>query len=81
MEMKFLETIRQKTELTNYGLAKKLNELGVPITISGMDAYERKNSQSMRLDVLAGLVKLSGMAWNEVGKLIEMEFGTKNKKN
>ena len=76
MKMKFLEVVRKEADATNYALSSKLRDLGVNITVSGVDAYERKNSQSMRLDVLAGLRKLSGLSWNELGKLIDEEFLT-----
>lgn len=72
--MKFLQTVRSRSKLTNYALSKKLKELGVDVTVSGLDAYERKNAQSMRFDVLAACRKVAGMSWSELGKEIDDEF-------
>jgi hypothetical protein len=77
MGMKLLEKIRKAAKLTNYGIAKELNNMGVKITIPGVDAYERDTAKSMRLDVLCGLKRLSGKDWVEFGKLLDDEFGVK----
>lgn len=77
MGMELLRKIKKAVKLTNYGIAKWLNENDVKITIPGVDAYERDTAKSMRLDVLCGLRKLSGKDWNDFGKWLDEEFGAK----
>jgi hypothetical protein len=73
MAMKIIEKIRKVTGLKNYGLMKALRDLGVEVTTQGIDGYERETARSMRFDVLSGLRKISGLSWNEFGKLIDDE--------
>lgn len=72
--MKLLEKVRAKTGLTDYGISKKLRDLGVEISIPGVSGYNKANAKSMRLDVLAGLQELSGVSWAEFGKWLSEEF-------
>lgn len=74
MGMKLLDKIRRSREITDYGIAKELNRLGVEITTQGINSYNKPTAKSMRLDVLCGLRKLSGNSWNEFGKWLEDEF-------
>lgn len=75
MGMELLRKVKKVADLKNYGVAKQLNEMGVKITIPGIDAYEQPSAKSMRLDVLCGLRKLSGKSWSEFGKWLDDEFG------
>ena len=77
MAMELLKKIKKAVDVTNYGIAKRLNDMGVKITIPGIDAYERDTAKSMRLDVLCGLRKLSGKSWVDFGKWLDDEFGVK----
>lgn len=77
MGMELLKKIKKAAKLTNYGIAKELNEKNVKITIPGIDAYERDTAKSMRLDVLVGLKRLSGKSWDVFGEWLEEEFGAK----
>ena len=70
-----IEKVRESAELTNYGISKRLRNDGVEVTTQGIDAYERETARSMRLDILSGLRRLSGLSWNQFGKLIDDEFG------
>lgn len=74
MAMQLIEMIRAKSGLKNYGLAKELQNAGIPITVQGIDAYERPEAQSMKLSVLCGLRRVSGLSWSEFGKLLDQEF-------
>lgn len=82
MGMKLIEKIRAKTGFTNYRIAMHLREsLEVRITTQGIDAYERPEAQSMRLQVLAGLRKMSGMSWSAFGEILDEEFLPKKSKS
>lgn len=74
MAMQLIEKIRQVTKLKNYGLSKTLREMGINVTTQGIDGYARPECRGMRLDILAGLRKTTGLSWNEIGKLIDSEF-------
>lgn len=76
MNMKFLGKIIKKMGTTTYSLAKLLRENGVDITHQGVDFYGRGKARSMRLDVVAGIRRLSGYSWEEMGKMIDDEFLT-----
>ncbi len=56
----------------NYSLAKRLKALGVEVTAQGLDNYA-KGTKSARLDVICALQELSGLSWQEVGKLIKKD--------
>lgn len=75
--MDLLKKIKKAKDLKNYGISKQLNEMGIKITIPGVDAYEQPTARSMRLDVLCGLRKISGKSWEEFGKWLDQEFGGK----
>lgn len=77
MGMKLIQKIRKAVGLTNYGIAKALKDRGYSITIPGVDAYEKENARSMRLDVLCGLRQLSGKSWADFGAWLDEEFGRK----
>lgn len=74
MAMELLKKLKKAAKLTNYGIAKGLNEMAVKITIPGVDGYEKDAARSMRLDVLAGMRILSGKDWEQFGKWIDDEF-------
>lgn len=74
IEMKWIEKARKITGLTNYGLSKTLRKEGVEVTTQGIDGYFKKQSKSMRLDVLCGLRKLSGVSWAEFGKWLDNDY-------
>lgn len=74
MAMNFLTHILARLGTTTYGLAKELRANGVEITHQGVDNYNRSKARGLRLDVLAGLRKLSGLSWEEIGGLIDEEF-------
>jgi hypothetical protein len=73
--MKIIDYIKKTKGLTNYGLSKKLRQIGVEITTQGVDQYDKGRARSMRLDVLLGFKELSGLSWDKFGKLLEEEFG------
>lgn len=73
--MQLLEKIRAVTGLKNYGISPKMRDgPGVLITIQGLDAYDRDTARSMRLDVLCGLRRITGLSWSEFGKWLDDEF-------
>ncbi len=74
MKMKILDYVKKKQELTNYGVAKELRKIGVEVTTQGIDQYDKGAARSMRFDVLLGLRKLSGLTWDQFGKMLEGEF-------
>ena len=77
MSVKLIKKVRDITGLKNYGIMKALRDKGVEITTQGVDGYERDTARSMRLDVLTGLKRISGLSWNEFGKLIDQEANGK----
>lgn len=75
MGMQLIEKIRARSGLTNYRIALTLkDQLKIPITIPGVDAYERPEAQSMKLSVLCGLRRVAGLSWSEFGKWLDEEF-------
>ena len=75
MGMQLIEKIRRRCGDKNYSIALKIREdLGIPITVQGIDAYERPEAQSMKLSVLCGLRRISGLSWSEFGKWLDDEF-------
>lgn len=72
--MQLIEKIRSKSGMKNYGLALELRNAGIPITVQGIDAYEKPEAQSMKLAVLCGLRRISGLNWSEFGKWLDQEF-------
>jgi hypothetical protein len=59
MGMQLMKKIRDFTGMKNYGIHKHLkNELGIKISLQGIDAYDEPTARSMRLDVLIGLEEL-----------------------
>ena len=83
--MRMLKKIKELTDLTAYGIAGTLENMGIKITTSGIDNYLRHPPRSMRLDVLCGLRKLSGLSWEEFGAELDSDFlpaeaSTKEKK-
>lgn len=74
MSMKLIKNIKDTTDLKNYGIMKKLRELGIEVTTQGIDGYEKVTARSTRLDVLCGLRKISGLNWDKFGKLLDSEF-------
>ncbi len=79
MSVKLIEKIRHRTGLKNYGIQKALRAVGCDITTQGIDSYERETARSMRLDVLVGLKEVSGLNWEQLGKLLSEEFGKKKR--
>jgi transcriptional regulator with XRE-family HTH domain len=69
MSMEIVRLIRDKLGFTKYRMGQ---ELGVSTT--AIYQYEDK-AESMRLDVLCRLRQVSGMSWNEFGKMLDGEFG------
>lgn len=80
MSVKIIKKVRDLSGLKNYGLMKRLRELGVEVTTQGIDGYERETARSMRFDVLSGLRKISGLTWGEFGDLIDAESKTYKKR-
>lgn len=74
MSVKVLKNTREVKDLTNYGVAKALREVGVDTSASNIDAYERHQSRRMRLDILCGLRKISGKSWAEFGRWLDEDF-------
>lgn len=75
MIMKIMDRIRQASKLKDYSLSKELrSRFQIEITIPGINGYSKPESKSMRLDVLCGLRKLSGVSWSEFGKWLDDEF-------
>jgi hypothetical protein len=75
MGMRLVKTIRDALKVKNYGLSPKLrDEVGVEITVQGLDGYDKDTAKSMRLDVLCGLRKVYGKSWDEFGKMLDAEF-------
>lgn len=72
--MDLLRRLREQTGLTCYGVAKALRNIGIDTSTSNIDAYERNDSARIRLDILAGLRKVSGKSWTEFGRWIDEEF-------
>jgi len=72
MKMKLLELLRDQG-LKPPTISRRLREdLSIDVSIQGVAQYE--NARSMRLDVLCGLRKLSGLSWSAIGKLLDDEF-------
>jgi hypothetical protein len=80
MQMRFIENIKKSKGYTNYGLAKALRALGVEITTQGIDAYEKPEARSMRIDVLLGLYDLAEISEKEFIKQLRNEFRDRTKK-
>jgi hypothetical protein len=76
MGMKIIKKVRDTKELKNYGIMKALRDIGVEVTTQGIDGYEKDSARSMRLDVLSGLRRISGVSWEEFGGWIDPEFKT-----
>lgn len=74
MGMKLIKKIKDTKDLKNYGIMKALRSRGIEITTQGIDSYEKPDARSMRLDVLCGLRKLSGLKWADFGKWLDEEF-------
>lgn len=74
MAMQVIEKIRRKTGSKNYSIALAVRDLGVPITVQGIDAYERPEAQSMKLAILCSLRRVAGLSWSEFGKWLDEEF-------
>lgn len=72
--MQLIKKIRDKTGAKNYTLAQAIRELGTSITVQGIDAYEKPEARSMKLPVLCGLRKFSGLSWSAFGQLLDEEF-------
>ena len=72
--MKLIEKVRKSADLKDYGISKNLRHLGIEVTTQGITSYSKDNARSMRLDVLCGLRKLSGLNWNQFGKWLDDEF-------
>lgn len=80
MGMKLLGKVRDSAELTNYGLSKKLRELAIEITTSGIDGYDKENALSMRLDVLCGFFYTSGVSPDQFMNWLIEEFAPQLKR-
>lgn len=74
MGMNLIKKVRDSKQLKNYGIMKALRELGIEITTQGVDGYEKPTAKSMRLDVLCGLRRITGLSWVAFGKLLDEEF-------
>ena len=59
--------------IRNYSLSKRLRALGVEITPQGLDQYE-KGTYSVKIDVLIGLQRLSGIPLPQFWKLLEKDL-------
>lgn len=77
--MKIIKKVRDSADLKNYGIMKKLRDIGIEVTTQGIDGYEKDSARSMRLDVLSGLRRISGVSWEEFGAWIDSEFKLKKK--
>lgn len=73
MAVDLLQKVRKRLNIKNYSLAKRLTELGAPITTQGLDHYDTDSARSMRVDVLVRLREISGMSIDEFWKLLEQE--------
>lgn len=72
--MQLVEIVKKRTQLTTYRISQILKErFNVSVSRAQLDYY--KNNHSMRLDVMSALRKLSGLSWNQWGKLIDKEYG------
>jgi len=58
MTVKILKKVRDFTGLKNYGIHKKIQEMGCRITLQGLDGYDRDEARSIRVDVLSCLERL-----------------------
>lgn len=79
MRMRILDKVKEVHSAggkvaSNYNVAKRLREIGIEITTQGIDQYDKEQARSMRLDVLVGLKRLSGLNWEKFGKMLEEEF-------
>lgn len=79
MTMQLLKIIREKIgikrglnePITRYRLARDLN-----LPTPSLDYYEEKG-KNLPLALLCKLKNLSGLTWNQIGKIIEDEYGEK----
>lgn len=73
--MQIVEIIKKKTGLTTYKMAQILERnFNVIVSRKMLDKYI--DCHSMRLDVLSSLRKISGLTWNQIGKIIDREYGS-----
>lgn len=68
MRMEFVRRVRKIAAMTIYRLAK---EIGT--NTSTVYQWEA-GARSMKLEYLAKLRRVSGLTWNEFGKMIDEEF-------
>jgi len=69
--VKFIKKIRKSMgDITRYRLA---DLMGIKTQV--LDYYEEKG-QTLTMDRLCKLRDVSGLSWEELGKLIEAEYGT-----
>ncbi len=74
MRMEFVRQVRKIAGMTIYRLAKEIG-----CNTSTVYQWEA-GAKSMRLDYLSRVRKVSGLSWNEFGKLIDAEFNPPKKK-
>lgn len=72
--MKFLKKIREDKGLTHYGMAKELGMIH-----QSYIQYETK-AQGMKFASLCKLRKDLGLSWDQLGRLLDEEFGEKKGK-
>ena len=75
MDMRIYEEIRKVRGLTNYGIAKELNKLGIECTPQTIETQAKNpNVRAIRGDILCGLQIILGKGWAKFGSLIEADF-------
>lgn len=72
--MKIISQVKRQLKVTTYNLWVSLREQGIDISKEGFYKLERSSSDYIRADILLALMKLAGLSWAEVGKLIEREY-------
>lgn len=68
MKVQFIRIIREKLNMTRYGLAKQLG-----VMPNQIQHYEEKGS-GFKMEALCRLRQISGLTWNQLGKMLDDEF-------
>jgi len=74
MKMRFLKTVMQTANIpSNYALAKLLHT-STQLVDTWTGKAKGRDPEGMKLKFLCQLRKISGLSWNQFGKLIDEEF-------
>lgn len=75
--MHFTKKIRRSLGLSIYRLKRELQAMGVRITEAMLGRYEHNKPTKMKLELLVAFKNMSGMSWEDFGKLLDQEFTPK----